>query len=74
MRSRAKIAIVGRTVINELFGDTDPIGQIKIRGITFTVVGAWKRRGRPRSRIAITRLCPPDDRPAPLSASRISAR
>ncbi len=46
MRSRAKIAIVGRTVINQLFGDTDPIGQtIKIRGITFTVVGVMEEKG-----------------------------
>jgi putative ABC transport system permease protein len=46
MRTRAKIAVLGRTVVNQLFGDADPIGQtIKIRGITFTVVGVMEEKG-----------------------------
>jgi len=46
IRSRAKIAIVGRTVVTQMFGDTDPIGQtIKIRGITFTIVGVMEEKG-----------------------------
>jgi len=46
MRSRAKIAIVGRTVVTQIFGDSDPIGQsVKIRGITFRVVGVMEEKG-----------------------------
>jgi putative ABC transport system permease protein len=46
IRSRAKIAVLGRTVATQLFGDADPIGQsIKIRGITFTVVGVMEEKG-----------------------------
>lgn len=46
MRSRAKVAVVGKTVADRLFPDTDPIGQrIKIRGITFTVIGIMEEKG-----------------------------
>jgi ABC-type antimicrobial peptide transport system permease subunit len=46
MRSRAKVAVVGKTVADRLFLDTDPIGQrIKIRGITFTVIGVMEEKG-----------------------------
>ncbi len=46
MRNRAKVAVVGRTVAGRLFGTTDPIGQrIKIRGITFTIVGVMEEKG-----------------------------
>ncbi len=46
MRSRAKVAIVGKTVADRFFPDTDPIGQrIRIRGITFTVIGVMEEKG-----------------------------
>ena len=46
MRARAKVALVGQSVVNRLFPDTDPIGQqIKIRGITFTVIGVMEEKG-----------------------------
>ncbi len=46
MRARAKVAVVGRTVATRLFGDVEPIGQrIKIRGITFDVIGVMEEKG-----------------------------
>lgn len=46
MRTRAKVAVIGKTVATRLFGDTDPVGQrIKIRGVTFTVVGVMEEKG-----------------------------
>ncbi|MBI3998556.1 MAG: ABC transporter permease [Armatimonadetes bacterium] len=46
MRTRAKVALIGRTVQNRLFGEGDPIGQrIKIRGVTFTVIGVMEEKG-----------------------------
>jgi putative ABC transport system permease protein len=46
MRRRAKVAVLGKTVVSELFGDADPIGQrIRIQGVTFTVVGVMEAKG-----------------------------
>ncbi len=46
MRGRAKVALVGRTVANRLFANADPIGQrIKIRGVTFAVIGVMEEKG-----------------------------
>ena len=46
MRSRAKVAVVGKTVATRLFTDANPIGQrIKIRGITFEVIGVMEEKG-----------------------------
>jgi putative ABC transport system permease protein len=46
VRSANKVAILGRTVATQLFGDEDPIGKIvRIRNIPFTVVGVLKSRG-----------------------------
>lgn len=37
---RQKVAVIGSAVVNELFKETDPLGQkIKINGYIFTVVG-----------------------------------
>jgi macrolide transport system ATP-binding/permease protein len=45
-RSRAKVAVLGTTVVKELFGDTDPIGEtIKINLINFTVIGILPPKG-----------------------------
>jgi len=46
VRSANKVAILGRTVATQLFGDENPIGKIvRIRNIPFTVVGVLKSRG-----------------------------
>ncbi len=46
VRSANKVAILGRTVATQLFGDEDPIGKVvRIRNIPFTVVGVLKSRG-----------------------------
>ncbi|MGD9842086.1 MAG: ABC transporter permease [Steroidobacteraceae bacterium] len=44
--SRATVAVVGQTVVTELFGGEDPVGQqIRIGRIPFTVVGTLKAAG-----------------------------
>ena len=46
MRTRAKVAVVGRTVATRILGEADPIGQrFKIRGVTFTIVGVMEEKG-----------------------------
>ncbi len=45
-RSRAKVVVLGTTVVKELFGDTNPIGEtIKINLINFTVIGILPPKG-----------------------------
>jgi len=47
VQTRAHVAILGRTVVNQLFGDEDPIGQgIRIGPLPFTVVGVLEARGQ----------------------------
>jgi putative ABC transport system permease protein len=42
-----KVALVGQTVALNLFGDTDPVGQvIRIRNVPFTIVGMLDRKGQ----------------------------
>ena len=46
MASMARVAVVGKTVVNELYGNTDPIGtNIKIENVNFKVVGVLAPRG-----------------------------
>ena len=46
VRSYAKVAVIGKTVANQLFPDIDPIGQIiRIRNIPFKVVGVLASKG-----------------------------
>jgi putative ABC transport system permease protein len=46
MNSMARVAVLGKTVVRELFGDADPIGQnIKIENVNFKVVGVLAGRG-----------------------------
>lgn len=46
MNSMARVAVLGRTVAKELFGDADPIGQnIKIENVNFKVIGVLAARG-----------------------------
>ncbi len=43
----SKVAILGNTVANELFGDLDPIGKtIRIGGIPFKVIGLLESKGQ----------------------------
>ena len=45
-RTHNRVAVVGPTVVSELFGGQDPVGQtIKVNGTTFTVVGVTASKG-----------------------------
>ncbi|MBN2225830.1 MAG: ABC transporter permease [candidate division Zixibacteria bacterium] len=45
--SRKKVAILGKTVADELFPDQDPIGErIRIRNIPFEVIGVLQEKGQ----------------------------
>ncbi len=45
--SRKKVAILGKTVAEELFPDQDPIGErIRIRNIPFDVIGVLQEKGQ----------------------------
>jgi macrolide transport system ATP-binding/permease protein len=46
LRARKKVAIVGSTVVRELFGGINPVGkEIKINKINFIVIGILPQRG-----------------------------
>lgn len=45
-RNYAKVAIIGHTVAEELFGDLDPIGRVmRVGNIPFKVIGTLKEKG-----------------------------
>lgn len=45
-RGMAKVAVIGYTAVNEIFGQTDPIGQtIKIKSQNYEIIGTLARRG-----------------------------
>ena len=47
IKAKKKVAVLGQTVVDELFPDTDPIGQkIRIRKIPFTVIGVLQEKGQ----------------------------
>ncbi|MBE6447748.1 MAG: FtsX-like permease family protein [Alphaproteobacteria bacterium] len=47
IKNASKTAILGQTVVSELFGDVDPIGRtIRIKGIPFKVIGVLSKRGQ----------------------------
>ncbi len=47
MQSSAKVIILGKTVVQELFGDADPINQIvRVKNIPFTVIGVLSSKGQ----------------------------
>ena len=47
MISRAKVAVLGQTVVNQLFPNEDPIGQqIRIRNVPFKVIGVLTAKGQ----------------------------
>jgi len=46
MASMARVAVIGKTVVNELYGSTDPMGtNIKIENVNFKVIGVLSQRG-----------------------------
>ena len=47
INNAGKVAILGTTVVKELFGDLDPLGRtIRVKGIPFTVIGVTESRGQ----------------------------
>ncbi len=47
LRARKKVAILGKTVANELFPDQDPVGEkIRINKVPFKVIGVLKEKGQ----------------------------
>jgi macrolide transport system ATP-binding/permease protein len=46
MRQRARVAVIGRTLVQELFGDGNPVGEdIKINKVNFLVIGILPEKG-----------------------------
>ena len=46
VRQGAKVAVIGKTVVDKLFGGENPVGKaIRINKITFTVVGVFEAKG-----------------------------
>jgi putative ABC transport system permease protein len=47
IRNATKVAILGQTVVENLFGNIDPIGQmIRIKKVPFVVIGVLDRKGQ----------------------------
>jgi len=47
IKSATKVCLLGQTVVDNLFGDMDPIGQsIRIKNLPFTVIGVLARKGQ----------------------------
>jgi putative ABC transport system permease protein len=45
--SAAKVAVLGQTVVQNLFGDSDPVGQVvRVKNVPFTVVGLLTPKGQ----------------------------
>ena len=46
IKKSAKVAVVGKTIVTELFGNTDPIGKtIRFKSIPLRIVGVLKSKG-----------------------------
>ena len=42
-----KVALLGVTVVEQLFGEADPVGQtIRIKNVPFTIIGVLERKGQ----------------------------
>ena len=47
VRTANKVVILGQTVAQELFGDSDPLGKtIRVKGLPFVVIGTLTARGQ----------------------------
>jgi putative ABC transport system permease protein len=47
VRNATKVCILGQTVVENLFGDEDPVGKIiRIKDVPFTVVGILEEKGQ----------------------------
>ncbi|MBF0344978.1 MAG: ABC transporter permease [Nitrospirae bacterium] len=47
VRGASKVALVGLTVVDNLFGSIDPVGQVvRIKNIPFTIIGVLDRKGQ----------------------------
>ena len=47
VKSATKVALLGQTVVENLFGDQNPVGQtIRIKNVPFTVIGVLDRKGQ----------------------------
>ena len=46
LRSAARVAVLGQTVVQNLFGSNDPVGEtIRINNVPFKVIGAMEAKG-----------------------------
>jgi ABC-type antimicrobial peptide transport system permease subunit len=46
VRNAGKVCLVGRTIVEELFGGQSPVGkELRIRNVTFKVIGVLKKKG-----------------------------
>ncbi|RIW09477.1 ABC transporter permease [Veillonella parvula] len=46
VQNRERVAVVGQTVVKNLFGDEDPVGkEIRVKNIPFRVIGVLKSKG-----------------------------
>lgn len=47
IRSASKVCLLGQTVVENLFGEVDPVGKtIRIKGVPFTIIGVLERKGQ----------------------------
>ncbi|MFQ3573921.1 MAG: ABC transporter permease, partial [Thermodesulfovibrionales bacterium] len=47
IRSAAKVCLLGKTVVNNLFGSVNPIGEVvRIKKVPFTVIGVLESKGQ----------------------------
>lgn len=47
IKSRAKVIVIGSEVVEDLFGNSDPIGKkVRVKGVNFRVIGVFPKKGR----------------------------
>ncbi len=47
LRAATKVCLIGQTLVDNLFGDTDPVGKtMRIRNMPFKVIGVLDRKGQ----------------------------
>lgn len=47
IRTSARVALIGKTVVRELFGDEDPLGAtVRIKSVPFEIVGVLEAKGQ----------------------------